>query len=98
MTDSRIIVAGCGVFGSVVAERLASAGHRVLVIDKRPTVGGNSASHFDSKTGIECHTYGSHIFHTSDEDVYRYLLRFTEFTPYRHHVAIRTEARGRPRS
>ena len=93
MTDSRIIVAGCGVFGSVVAERLASAGYRVLVIDKRPTVGGNSASRIDPATGIECHTYGSHIFHTSDEEVYRYLLRFTEFTPYRHHVAIRTGGR-----
>ena len=93
MIDNRIIVAGCGIFGTVVAERLASAGHRVLVIDKRKTVGGNSASHIDPDTGIECHTYGSHIFHTSDEEVYRYMLRFTEFTPYRHRVTIRTGGR-----
>ena len=93
MIDSKIIVAGCGVFGCVVAERLASAGHRVLVIDKRAAVGGNSASHIDPETGIECHTYGSHIFHTSDGEVYRYMLRFTAFTPYRHRVAIRTGGR-----
>lgn len=93
MIETNFIVVGCGIFGSVVAERLASAGHHVLVIDKRKSVGGNSASHMDVETGIECHTYGSHIFHTSDEAVYRYMLRFTEFTPYRHHVAIRTGGR-----
>lgn len=90
MIESQYIVVGCGIFGTVVAERLASAGKHVLVIDKRKTVGGNSASHLDKETNIECHTYGSHIFHTSDEEVYRYMLRFTQLTPYRHHVAIRT--------
>ena len=90
MIESQYIVVGCGIFGAVVAERLASAGNHVLVVDKRETVGGNSASHLDKETGIECHTYGSHIFHTSDEEVYRYMLRFTQFTPYHHHVAIRT--------
>lgn len=90
MIETRYVVVGCGIFGSVVAERLASAGNHVLVIDKRKTVGGNSASHLDRETGIECHTYGSHIFHTSDEEVYRYILRFTKLTTYRHHVAIRT--------
>lgn len=90
MINAHFVVVGCGIFGSVVAERLASAGNHVLVIDKRKTVGGNSASHIDLETGIECHSYGSHIFHTSDEEVYRYMLRFTEFTTYRHHVAIKT--------
>ena len=93
MIDTRYVVVGCGIFGSVVAERLASAGNPVLVIDKRKTVGGNSASHIDRETGIECHTYSSHIFHTFDEEVYHYMLRFTEFTTYRHHVAIRTGGR-----
>lgn len=93
MIDTRYIVVGCGVFGAVVAERLASSGNRVLVIDKRKTVGGNSASHMDTETGIECHTYGSHIFHTSDEEVWRYMLRFTAFTPYRHRVTIQTGGR-----
>lgn len=93
MIDADYVVVGCGIFGAVVAERLASAGKHVLVIDKRTTVGGNSASHPDPATGIECHTYGSHIFHTSDGEVWRYMLRFTAFTPYRHHVAIRTGGR-----
>ena len=90
MIETHYVVVGCGIFGSVVAERLASGGNHVLAIDKRKTAGGNSASHMDRETGIECHTYGSHIFHTSDEEVYRYMLRFTKFTTYRHHVAIRT--------
>jgi UDP-galactopyranose mutase len=90
MIDACYVVVGCGIFGSVVAERLAVAGKPVLVIDKRKMIGGNSASHMDRATGIECHTYGSHIFHTSNEEVFRYMLRFTKFTNYRHHVAIRT--------
>ena len=93
MTDVHYVVVGCGIFGSVVAERLASAGKHVLVVEKRKTVGGNSASHIDPETGIECHTYGSHIFHTSDEEVWNYMHRFTTFTSYRHHVAIRSGGR-----
>ena len=38
------------------------------------------------KTGIEYHVYGSHLFHTSSEEVWRYVTRFSEFTDYRHRV------------
>ena len=34
-----VLVVGAGYAGSVVAERLASAGRRVMVVDKRPHVG-----------------------------------------------------------
>jgi UDP-galactopyranose mutase len=37
-----VLVVGAGYAGSVVAERLASAGRRVMVVDKRPHVGGNA--------------------------------------------------------
>ena len=80
------IVAGAGIWGCTVARRLADAGKRVLVLEKRSVIGGNCACEIDAETGIEIHTYGSHIFHTSNEDVWKFLNRFTSFNNYHHMV------------
>lgn len=80
------IVVGAGFYGSTVAERLAASGLRVLVLEKRPHVGGNCYSKIDPESGVECHEYGSHIFHTSNEEVWAYLNQFTKFNEYRHTV------------
>lgn len=86
----QYLVVGAGFFGSVVAERIArDLGARVMVIDKRGHIGGNSYSSPDPETGIECHRYGSHIFHTSNRGVWDYLARFTDFNGYRHKVLTR---------
>lgn len=84
MTD--VVVVGAGLFGLTVAERLASAGRRVLVLDRRDHIGGNAYSYPDAETGIEVHRYGAHLFHTSNERVWAYVNRFTAFTPYVHKV------------
>ena len=81
-----LLVVGAGLFGSVVAERIASAGCKVLVIEKRSHIGGNCWSEIDQDTGIECHKYGSHIFHTSNDAVWAYINSFTNFNEYRHTV------------
>ena len=80
------IVAGAGVWGCTVARVLAEAEKKVLVLEKRPVVGGNVRCKIDDKTGIEIHTYGSHIFHTSDMEVWRFINRFTSFNGYQHKV------------
>lgn len=83
----KYLVIGAGFFGSVIAERIAAdKGERVVVIDKRNHIGGNSYSEIDKETGIEYHKYGSHIFHTSIKDVWEYINRFCEFNNYRHKV------------
>jgi UDP-galactopyranose mutase len=83
----KIYVVGSGFFGAVIAERIADdAGIPVTVIEKRHHIGGNSWSERCPETGIECHKYGSHIFHTSNEQVWSYMRRFTEFNDYRHRV------------
>jgi UDP-galactopyranose mutase len=83
----KALIVGAGFFGAVLAERLASdAGIPVTVIDRRKHIGGNSWSETDPQTGIEYHKYGSHIFHTSNQSVWRYISRFTEFNDYRHTV------------
>ncbi len=82
-----VLIVGAGLFGLTMAERLVNvAGKKVLVIDKRPHLGGNCYSEFDPETGIECHKYGAHLFHTSDETVWQYVNQFTTFTGYVHKV------------
>lgn len=82
-----VLIVGAGLFGLTMAERLIhELGKKVIVIDKRHHLGGNCYSEFDSETGIECHKYGAHLFHTSIPEVWDYVNRFTKFTNYIHHV------------
>ena len=90
------VVVGAGVFGATVAERLASAGKKVLVIDRRNHLAGNIYSYTDKETGIEVHKYGSHIFHTEYDDVWEYTNRFTDFNEYVHTVNTRHEGKLYP--
>ncbi|GAA4361892.1 UDP-galactopyranose mutase [Angustibacter luteus] len=80
------MVVGAGLFGLTVAERCASAGLDVLVLERRDHIGGNAWSEDDPQTGIEVHRYGAHLFHTSNERVWGYVNRFTAFTDYQHRV------------
>ena len=80
------LVAGAGFAGAVLAEQLANEmGMRVLIVDKRDHVGGNTFDYYDA-AGILVHKYGPHIFHTNSDEVVRYLSRFTEWHPYEHRV------------
>jgi len=82
-----LIVVGSGFFGLTIAERAANElGLSVQVIDRRSHIGGNAYSSNDPDTGIEVHQYGAHLFHTSNERVWEYVNRFTEFTRYVHKV------------
>lgn len=87
--DYKYIVAGAGIFGAIIAERLASKGNHVLVVEKRDHIAGNIYSYTDEETGIEVHKYGSHIFHTEHEDAWEYITKFTEFNDYTHTVDTR---------
>ncbi len=79
------LIVGAGFSGAVLAERLASIGQRVLVVEKRNHVGGNAFDHAD-EAGVLVHRYGPHIFHTNSAEVYTYLSRFTRWRPYEHRV------------
>ena len=86
-TRFDLFVVGSGFFGLTIAERVASQlGKRVLVVEKRPHIGGNAYSEAEPQTGIEVHKYGAHLFHTSNQRVWDYVRQFTEFTGYQHRV------------
>lgn len=49
--ERPVVIVGAGFYGAVMAERFASAGRHVLVLDKRPHIGGNSWSRPDPESG-----------------------------------------------
>ncbi|HVG21941.1 MAG TPA: UDP-galactopyranose mutase [Blastocatellia bacterium] len=80
------LIVGAGYAGSVLAERLArAAGKKVLIIDKRPHIAGNAYDHYNDQ-GVLVHKYGPHIFHTNSREVFDYLSQFTEWRRYEHRV------------
>ena len=89
------LIVGGGFSGSVTAERLASAGFKVCVSDRRPHIGGNAYDCFDDD-GVLVHKYGPHIFHTNSPRIYVYLSRFTAWRPYEHRVLAEVDGRQVP--
>jgi UDP-galactopyranose mutase len=82
-----LFIVGSGFFGLTIAERAATQlGKRVLVLERRPHIGGNAYSEAEPQTGIEIHRYGAHLFHTSNQRVWDYVRQFTDFTGYQHRV------------
>ena len=85
--NHRLVVVGSGFCGATIAYKVASElALPVLVIERRSHIGGNAYSKIDSETGIEYHEYGSHLFHTSSEAVWKFITQFSSFNNYRHRV------------
>jgi len=81
----NILVIGAGFSGATISRKLAEKGFNITVIDKRGHVAGN-AYDFTNEHGIRIHKYGPHLFHTSNQMVYEWLSKFTEWIPYQHKV------------
>lgn len=88
-----ILVVGAGFSGAVIARILAEQGYRCQVVDERRHLAGNCHTERDQDTGIMVHYYGPHIFHTSNEQVWRFVNQFAEFKPYTNRV--KTTIKGR---
>lgn len=74
------LIVGSGLFGSVFAHEMHKKGKSCLVLERRPHVGGNI--YCENKDGINIHTYGAHIFHTSNKKIWDYVNQFVEFNNY----------------
>lgn len=81
----EIVIIGAGMAGATLAERFASNGKKVLLIERRQHVGGNCYDEVDAN-GILIHKYGPHLFHTDAAQIWEYLSRFTEWHLYFHRV------------
>lgn len=92
MGEFDIVVVGAGISGATLAERYSSLGKRVLVLEKRNHIGGNCYD-FYNEHGILVSKYGAHLFHTSFEDVWSYVNRFSSWYPYEHRVLARVDGK-----
>ncbi len=91
-SSTDFLIIGAGFSGLVAAERLASAGWKCVVVDRRQHLGGNAHDRTDD-AGVLIHPYGPHYFRTNARRVVDYLSRFTAW----HEVAytIQSHTRGR---
>lgn len=81
-----ILIVGAGLSGAVIGRELAEAGHTIHIVEARPHVAGNCHTARDPETGVMVHTYGPHIFHTDDAEVWAYVNGHQTFRPYRNRV------------
>lgn len=66
--DYDFLIVGAGLYGATFAWYATRHGKRCLVVERRGHTGGNV--HCDEVEGITVHSYGAHIFHTSDKKVW----------------------------
>jgi UDP-galactopyranose mutase len=83
------LIVGAGLYGSICANELTKSGKKVLVIESRNHIGGNC--HTENRDGINIHTYGPHIFHTSNEDVWKWINQYVEFNNFRYNPVANYE-------
>lgn len=74
------IIVGSGFFGSICAYELNKKGYKCLILEKRNHIGGNCYT--ENQDNIHIHTYGPHIFHTSNENVWNWINQFVSFNGF----------------
>jgi UDP-galactopyranose mutase len=76
----KVNIVGCGLAGITSAVLLEEQGHNVTIFESRSHIGGNC--HDSNLAGTLVHNYGPHLFHTNDEEVFKFLSRYTEWFDY----------------
>jgi len=82
MNSKKILIVGAGFSGAVIGRQLAEQGHLIQIIDSREHIAGNCYDARDAKTDVMVHTYGPHIFHTDNEQVWNFVNRYSTMMPY----------------
>jgi len=95
MKQIDILIIGAGISGAVLAERYASIGKKVLIIEKRNHIAGNCYDYID-ENGILVSKYGAHIFHTNEEEVWKYVNQFSDWYKWEHKVIARVDGKTVP--
>lgn len=80
MAQYDYLIVGSGLFGATFACLAKRRGKRCLVVDRRPHLGGNIRC--ERIEGINVHSYGAHIFHTSNREVWDFVNSLVEFNRY----------------
>lgn len=75
-----ILLIGSGLHNAVFARLALDKGYRCLCVEKRNHIGGNIYDKYVDD--INVHVYGAHIFHTSDDEVWNFVNKYTSFNNY----------------
>ena len=90
--NKPIIIVGAGLSGATLARKFAEDGEKVIIVDKRDHIGGNTYD-FVNEYGILMAKYGAHIYHDSDDETWEFVSRFTEWIPFEHRVKSSVEGK-----
>lgn len=75
------IVVGCGLCGMIIARKMAEKGKKVLIIEKREHIGGNTYDYIDDN-GILVQKYGPHVFFTDNDKIKEFINSFVDTIPF----------------
>lgn len=87
------VVVGAGLTGATIARFLADAGKEVLVLERRPQVGGNCHDQVHPFIGFRYHTYGPHSFRTNSKKVWDFVRKYSYF--YKYELEVKTLVDGK---
>ena len=88
------LIVGCGLSGATIAERIANVlNEKVMIIDKRPHIGGNCYDYIETQTNIRVNKYGAHLFHTNNKRVWDYVNKFSEWVRWEHKVLSKVDGK-----
>jgi len=93
MSSCDLLIVGAGLSGATMARLAAEDGLTITVIEKRDHIAGNVYDEIDELTGIRVSRYGAHLFHTNDEEVWRFVNRFGRWTHWAHKVLAESDGR-----
>lgn len=77
-------------FGAAFARAATDMGKRCIVFERKPHLAGAAHDRLVGTTYVA--SYGAHIFHTSSEEVWQFVQRFSQWEPYRH--TVKASAKG----
>jgi len=84
MPKYDFLIVGAGFFGATCARKLTDSGYKCLIVEKEKTVGGLCADY--RLNDIDIHSFGSHVIHTSNEEVYEFLNKYSKINHLDYYV------------
>lgn len=75
------MIVGSGLFGSTFASQALRDSKKVLIVERRSHIGGNTFCKQVEK--IHVHQYGPHFFHTNNKKIWDFINSFGEFNTFK---------------
>jgi UDP-galactopyranose mutase len=91
----KIGVIGAGLTGCALARLLTGRRHKVIIFEKNYRIGGLCVSN-RHENGLLYEPYGARTFHTAEDKIREFALKYSRFNGYRHRKGIVIEGKLLP--